>query len=95
MYSEYVFAFAFAFFKALTNMLKLIIIFLVFSLILLFTDGELEAEWLVAAGFPQLTKAFQEVFINIYTKYNIILHLIQIFSFRAHSLLLIWLISEM
>lgn len=27
-----------------------------------FTDGELEAEWLIAAGFPQLTKAFQEVF---------------------------------
>lgn len=26
-----------------------------------FIDGELEAEWLVAAGFPQLTKAFQEV----------------------------------
>ncbi|XP_055317787.1 rho GTPase-activating protein conundrum [Sitodiplosis mosellana] len=25
-----------------------------------YEDGELEAEWLVAAGFPQLTKAFQE-----------------------------------
>lgn len=25
------------------------------------TDGELEAQWLVAAGFSQLTKAFQEV----------------------------------
>lgn len=29
--------------------------------ILFFTDGELEAQWLVAAGFSQLTKAFQEV----------------------------------
>ncbi len=26
-----------------------------------FIDGELEAQWLVAAGFSQLTKAFQEV----------------------------------
>lgn len=34
-----------------------------FSINFSFTDGELEAEWLVAAGFPQLTKAFQEVFI--------------------------------
>lgn len=25
------------------------------------SDGELEAQWLVAAGFSQLTKAFQEV----------------------------------
>lgn len=25
------------------------------------TDGELEAEWLNAAGFPQLTRAFEEV----------------------------------
>lgn len=27
-------------------------------------DGELEAEWLVAAGFPQLTKAFEEVCVH-------------------------------
>lgn len=24
-------------------------------------DGELEAKWLVSAGFPHLTKAFEEV----------------------------------
>lgn len=32
----------------------------------LISDGELEAEWLVAAGFPQLTKAFEEVFLLSY-----------------------------
>lgn len=27
----------------------------------LFTEGELEAEWLTAAGFPQLIKPFEQV----------------------------------
>lgn len=26
-----------------------------------FAEGELEAEWLIAAGFPQLTKPFEQV----------------------------------
>jgi hypothetical protein len=26
-----------------------------------YQDGELEAEWLRAAGFPQLTQAFEQV----------------------------------
>ena len=30
-------------------------------LLFLVSDGELEAEWLNAAGFPQLTRAFEEV----------------------------------
>lgn len=41
-----------------------------------FIDGELEAQWLVSAGFPHLTKAFEEVSYNtiaqpIYTQSSI------------------------
>lgn len=38
-------------------------VYLKFTLVIWFfvSDGELEAQWLVSAGFPHLTKAFEEV----------------------------------
>lgn len=36
-----------------------ILIFLYFTIY--FSEGEFEAEWLIAAGFPQLTKPFEQV----------------------------------
>lgn len=40
------------------------------NFLLFFADGELEAEWLVAAGFPHLTKAFEEVRIRVEDKWK-------------------------
>lgn len=42
-------------------------------LLFYFLDGELEAEWLVSAGFPHLTKAFEEV--NTFFFLLVLLHL--------------------
>lgn len=35
-----------------------------------FADGELEAEWLVAAGFPHLTNAFEQVSVSFLSASN-------------------------